>query len=153
MGRARRISKLDYETLAAFRYALRRFLRFTEEGARAAGLTPQQHQLLLAIKGRPGRAWASVGELAEALQIRHHTAVGLVDRCESARLIRRVADSSDRRQVRVLLTAAGEQLLGRLSAENRVELETLKQTLRVGSLGTSATRARPSRTARTRRRG
>ena len=54
----RRINKLDYETLAAFRYALRRFLRFTEDGARAAGLTPHQHQLLLAIKGRPGREWA-----------------------------------------------------------------------------------------------
>ena len=134
MGGKAQINKLDYETLAAFRYALRRFLRFTEEGARAAGLTPQQHQLLLAVKGRPGREWASISELAEALQIRHHAAVGLVDRCESSRLIRRVADPSDRRQVRVFLTRMGEQILGRLSARNRLELETLRQALRLPSL-------------------
>src|SRR5262245_42609204 len=131
MGRARRISKLDYEALAAFRYALRRFLRFTEEGARAAGLTPQQHQLLLAVKGQPGRDWMSITELAEALQIRHHTAVGLVDRCEGARLIQRTPDLRDRRQVRVFLTAKGERVLGRLSTRNRRELETLRQALRL----------------------
>src|SRR5262249_27012707 len=126
--------KADYETLAAFRYALRRFLRFTEEGARAAGLTPQQHQLLLAIKGRPGRSWTSIGELAEALQLRHHTAVGLVDRCEESRLIRRVVDPSDRRLVRVLLTPRGERILERLSSRNRRELETLRRALRPASL-------------------
>ena len=126
-----RIGKLDYEALAAFRYALRRFLRFTEEGARAAGLTPQQHQLLLAVKGQPERDWMSITELAEALQIRHHTAVGLVDRCEGARLIQRTPDPRDRRQVRVFLTARGERILGRLSARNRRELETLRQTLRL----------------------
>ena len=134
MGSKAQINKLDYETLAAFRYALRRFLRFTEDGARAAGLTPHQHQLLLAIKGRPGREWASISELAEALQIRHHAAVGLVDRCESSRLIRRVVDPSDRRQVRVFLTGMGEQILGRLSGRNRLELETLRQALRLPSL-------------------
>ncbi len=126
-----RITKSDYEALAAFRYALRRFLRFTEEGARAAGLTPQQHQLLLAIKGRPGRSWTSIGELAEALQLRHHTAVGLVDRCEEARLIGRVVDPSDRRQVRVLLTTKGERILERLSSRNRQELETLRRALKL----------------------
>jgi len=144
-----RIGKLDYEALAAFRYALRRFLRFSEEGARAAGLTPQQHQLLLAVKGQPGRDWMSITELAEALQIRHHTAVGLVDRCEGARLIERTPDPQDRRQVRVFLTAKGEHILGRLSARNRRELETLRQALRLpfltqrsraGSSGSSASR-------------
>jgi DNA-binding MarR family transcriptional regulator len=134
VARARRITKLDYEALAAFRYALRRFLRFTEEGARAAGLTPQQHQLLLAVKGQQGREWSSIRELAEALRIRHHAAVGLVDRCEDARLIRRVADPVDRRQVRVSLTARGESILARLSARNRRELETLRQALRLPSL-------------------
>jgi DNA-binding MarR family transcriptional regulator len=143
-----RITKLDYEALAAFRHALRRFLRFTEEGARAAGLTPQQHQLLLAVKGRPGREWASIGELAEALQIRHHAAVGLVDRCEASRMIRRVVDPSDARQVRVLLTAAGEGILGRLSARNRRELETLREALRLPSLEPSGRDRRRSRSGR-----
>ena len=128
-----RIGKVDYEALAAFRYALRRFLRFSEEGARAAGLTPQQHQLLLAVKGQPGRDWMSITELAEALQIRHHTAVGLVDRCEGARLIQRAPDPDDRRQVRIFVTAKGERILGRLSARNRRELETLRQALRLPS--------------------
>jgi DNA-binding MarR family transcriptional regulator len=129
MARQEQISKLDYEALAAFRAALRRFLRFTEEGARAAGLTPQQHQLLLAVKGQPGRDWVSIKEVAEALQVRHHAAVGLVDRCEGAGLVRRVADPHDRRQVRVVLTGAGEKVLERLSARNRRELETLREAL------------------------
>ena len=154
MASRRPITKTDYETLASFRYALRRFLRFTEEGARAAGLTPQQHQLLLAIKGRPGRSWTSIGELAEALQIRHHTAVGLVDRCEESKLIRRVVDPSDRRQVRVLLTTKGERILERLSSRNRRELETLRRALRLPSLDDSgiAREPRPAQ-ARSRSRG
>ncbi len=81
------ISKADYEALHAFRYALRRFLHFSEEGARAAGLTAQQQQLLLAVKGQPGRDWATITDLAESLQILHHAAVGLVDRCERAGLV------------------------------------------------------------------
>src|SRR5919201_6359039 len=93
---ASEIGKSDYEALAAFRYALRRFLRFSEQGARAAGLTPQQHQILLAIKGQPGREWASISDLAEGLQVRHHAAVGLVDRCERAGLARRPPDPDDR---------------------------------------------------------
>ncbi len=133
-----RIRKLDYEALAAFRYALRRFLRFSEEGARAAGLTPQQHQLLLAVKGHPGREWVSITELAEALQIRHHAAVGLVDRCEGARLIHRTPDPRDRRQVRVLLTVKGDGILGRLSTRNRRELRTLRQALRLPLLSQRA---------------
>src|SRR5437879_10429198 len=99
------ISKADYEALHAFRHALRRFLRFSEQGAREAGLTPQQHQLLLAVKGQPGRDWATVSDLAEALQISHHAAVGLVDRCARAELAQRLPDPDDRRQVRVTLTA------------------------------------------------
>ena len=125
------LQKSDYEALAAFRAALRRFLRFSEEGARAAGLTPQQHQLLLAVKGQPGRDWASVSELAAALQIRHHATVGLVDRCARAGLVQREPDSEDRRQVRVSLTAQGEQILARLSALNRRELQALQQALRL----------------------
>ena len=75
------LSKEDYESLASFRGALRRFLRFSEEGARAAGITPQQHQALLAVMGQNGRDWASISEIAEFLQLKHHTAVGLIDRC------------------------------------------------------------------------
>src|SRR2546425_4326607 len=124
------ISKADYEALHAFRHALRRFLRFSEEGARAAGLTAQQHQLLLAVKGQPGRDWASVSDLAESLQIRHHAAVGLVDRCERAELVERSPDPHDRRQVRVILTQRGETLLARLWTRNRRELRTLRQALK-----------------------
>jgi DNA-binding MarR family transcriptional regulator len=124
------ISKSEYEALHAFRYALRRFLRFSEDGARAAGLTSQQHQLLLAVKGQRGRSWASVSDLAESLQIRHHAAVGLVDRCARAGLVERSPDPDDRRQVRVSLTPKGEGLLTRLSSRNRRELRTLSQALK-----------------------
>ncbi|MEO6753630.1 MAG: helix-turn-helix domain-containing protein, partial [Chthoniobacteraceae bacterium] len=80
MAARKRLSKSQYEVLAAFRFALRRFLRFSEDAATAAGITPQQHQALLAIKGFPARDRVTVGELAERLQIRHHSAVGLIDR-------------------------------------------------------------------------
>src|SRR5260370_37953633 len=99
--RLKEISKVEYEALAACWHALRRFLRFSEEGARAAGLTPQQHQLLLVVKGQPGRDWASVSDLAESLQIRHHAAVGLLNRCERAGLAVRSQGPNDRRQVMV----------------------------------------------------
>jgi DNA-binding MarR family transcriptional regulator len=124
------ISKADYEALAAFRHALRRFLHFSEEGSRAAGLTPQQHQLLLAVKGQAGRDWATVTDLAEALQIRHHAAVGLVNRSVQASLVVRTPDPTDRRQVRVRLTEKGEAVLARLSSRNLQELRTLRQALR-----------------------
>src|SRR5437870_14477 len=124
------ISKSEYEALHAFRYARRRFLRFSAEGARAAGLTGQQHQLLLAVKGQPGRDWASVSDLAESLQIRHHAAVGLVDRCVLAGRVERTPDPHDRRQVRVRLTPKGETLLARLSSRNQRELRTLRQALK-----------------------
>ena len=81
------VTKAEYESMAAVRYALRRFLRFSEDGAKAVGLTPQQHQALLAIKGYPARDSVTVGELAERLQVRHHSAVGLVDRLEALGLV------------------------------------------------------------------
>lgn len=123
------IDKADYEALHAFRSAIRRFLRFSEDGARAAGLTAQQHQLLLAVKGQHGRDWATITDLAESLQIRHHAAVGLVDRCERAQLVARSPDPIDRRQVRVRLTEKGERILAGLSARNLRELSALRQAL------------------------
>lgn len=129
-GSANALTKRDYEFLAAFRAAVRRFSRFSEEGARALGVPPQQHQVLLCIMGTPGRDWASIGEIAEFLQVRHHTAVGLIDRCVAGELVVRRASAKDRRQVQVVLTPYGNQVLETLSARNLRELQTLRKFLR-----------------------
>jgi DNA-binding MarR family transcriptional regulator len=117
--------KAQYETLAAFRYALRQFVRFSEEAAQAAGVTPQHHQALLAIKGFPGRDRVTVGELAERLQLRHHSAVGLVDRLVAEKLVSRVTSSEDRRRVLLQLTSRGEKVLERLSSVHRKQLQRI----------------------------
>src|SRR5579862_5258142 len=96
-----KVTKAEYEALAGFRHALRLFLRFSEEAALAAGLTPQQHQALLAIQGFPERDYVTVGELAERLQVRHHSAVGLIDRLVTQGLAARRISETDRRQVYV----------------------------------------------------
>ncbi|MEA2552572.1 MAG: hypothetical protein QOJ65_748 [Fimbriimonadaceae bacterium] len=124
------IEKRDYEALAAFRRALRHFLRFSEEGSRAVGLTPQQHQLLLGIKGRPGQEHANVGELADFLYLKHQTVVGLVDRCEAAGLVARETNAADKRRVNVLLTPKGEEVLAKLSERNMNELRQLRKVLK-----------------------
>src|SRR5260221_2588954 len=87
MAGSGKLIKAQYETLAAFRYALRRFIRFSEKAAEVAGITPQQHQALLAIKGFPGRDRVAVGELAERLQLHHHSTVGLIDRLVAEKLV------------------------------------------------------------------
>ncbi len=125
-----RLAKSHYELLAALRHALRRFQRFSRDAALAAGLTPQQHQALLAIKGFPGRDYVSVGELAERLHLRHHSAVGLVNRLVQRELVRRTPSVTDRRQQEVSLTAHGEKLLGRLSAAHLREVRLLRPELR-----------------------
>jgi len=102
-----RLSKTDFETLANFRYRLRRFLRFSEEVTRRHGVTPLQYQLLLQLKGFPGRDWASVSELAERLQAKHHGVVALVSRCEAAGWVTRSVSTDDQRRVEVRLSAAG----------------------------------------------
>lgn len=122
MVRSCRITKSHYETLASLRHALRRFLAFSQGAARDAGLTPQQHQALLAIKGFPGRDYTSVSELAERLHLRHHSAVGLVDRLVRRGLLRRAPSREDRRRVEVRLSARGESLIERLSAVHLSEL-------------------------------
>lgn len=125
----RRLSKKEYESLSAFRYALRRFLRFSEDAAEAVGLTPQQHQALLAIKGFPGRERVTNGELAERLQIKHHSVVGLVNRLESQGLVAREQGDSDRREVYVALTERGAELLERLTAAHQDELRRIAPQL------------------------
>ncbi|HSD84759.1 MAG TPA: MarR family transcriptional regulator [Anaerolineae bacterium] len=120
-----KISKADYETLAAFRYAVRQFLHFSEEAAEAVGLTPQQHQALLTIRGFPGREQVTIRELAERLQIRHHSAVGLVNRLAKQRLVVREAAENDRRQVLITLTSRGLDMLEQLAAVHRAELRRI----------------------------
>ena len=123
----RKMSKTDFETLAEFRYALRRFLRFSEEVTRKSGITPLQYQLMLQIKGFPGRDWASVAELAERLQAKHHGVVALISRCEEAGLVRRNASRGDKRRVEVQLTKKGEECLEQLARLHRDELQSVKR--------------------------
>src|SRR3954447_26728458 len=123
------LSKDDFEALARFRFGIRRYLRFSEETVRRHGVTPQQYQLMLALKGFPGRDWAVVRELAERLQLRHHSVVELIDRAQAEGLVQRGADPDDARAVRVGLTRSGEQLLGRLSALHRDELRRMDALL------------------------
>lgn len=118
-------SKDDYETLAEFRYALRCFLRFSENAAETVGLTLQQHQALLFIIGFPGRERVTIGELAERLQIHHHSAVGLVDRLEEQGLVKRMIANEDRRQVFIGLTEKGMAVLESLANMHREELRHL----------------------------
>ncbi len=113
----------DYKALAQFRYQLRTFLAFSEAAAQRAGLTPQQHQALLALKGFAGPDAASVGDVAKFLLIRHHTAVELMDRMAKLKLVSRGTDPQDARKVRLRLTAKGEQ---KLQALSKIHLEELR---------------------------
>jgi DNA-binding MarR family transcriptional regulator len=119
------ISRADYALLAELRYSLRLFASFSEQAARAAGVSPAQHQALLAIKGFGQRAPLSIGELAERLMIRHHSAVGLVQRLIARDYVRRLPDPGDKRRVRLALRARGERVLARLSAAHRGELRRI----------------------------
>ena len=126
----RSLLKADYETLAEFRYLLRQFGAFSEDAARQAELTVQQHQALLAIKGFPGREELTVGELAERLNLKHHSVVGLVDRLMGRGLIQRRHDAMDRRRVLIALSAKAETLLLTLTLAHRDELRRLAPLLR-----------------------
>lgn len=130
MKQTKTLRKADYETLAAFRYLLRRFIHFSEEAAKTVNITPQQHQALLAIKGFPGRDQVTIGELAERLQLRHHSVVGLVDRLARDKLVAR-APGKDRREVLVQLTDRGEQILADLSYIHRTELRQISPKLKL----------------------
>jgi len=125
----RTLARDDYRTLAEFRYLLRQFGAFSEDAARLAGLTAQQHQALLAIKGFPGRDEISIGELAGRLNLKHHSVVGLLDRLMRRGLIRRRHDAVDRRRVLVGLTKEAEDLLAGLTLAHRDELRRLAPLL------------------------
>lgn len=128
-ARTGRLTRADYERLAEFRYLLRQFSIFSEDAAGLAGLTAQQHQALLAIKGFGAAQSLTVGELAGRLGIKHHSAVGLVDRLRSKSLVTRQPGEQDRRQVILRLTPQAERLLAGLSAVHRNELERLAPLL------------------------
>jgi DNA-binding MarR family transcriptional regulator len=119
------VTKEEYEELAAFRYRLRQFLRFSEEAARSVGLTVQQHQALLAVMGFPGRDRITIGELAERLQIAHHSAVGLVERGVAQKLFLKRIGTEDARQVYITVTARGRTILDRLAAAHQEERRRL----------------------------
>jgi len=124
------LEKEDYEALGAFRRSLRQFLRFSEQSSRAVGLTPQQHQLLLAIMSQPGKDHASLKEIADFLQLKHQTVVGLTDRCEAAGLVRRESSTVDKRRVNVFLMPKGLELLAKLSQRNMDELRAMRKFLK-----------------------
>jgi DNA-binding MarR family transcriptional regulator len=125
-----RIADADYERLLEFRTGLRRFLRWSEEQAQAAGVSPAQHQLLLAIRGHSDSRGPTIGDVAEYLLLRHHSAVELVDRAVTAGLVRRRQDRDDHRVVRLQLTARGAEKLRRLTAVTLEELARLSPRLR-----------------------
>lgn len=112
----------DYQSLAEVRYQIRRFLHFSEQASRSAGLEPRQYQLLLAVKGLPRDVRPRIGELAERLQIQHHSAVELVNRLESGGFVRRQRGGEDRREVLLSLTVKGENILRELALHHRAEL-------------------------------
>lgn len=135
---ARTVSKSEFEKLADFRYQVRRYLRFSEEVTRRSGITSLQYLLLLQVAGFPGRDWATIGELAERLQAKHHGVVSLVSRCEALGLVRRSVSASDKRQVEVRLTREGARRVERLASLHRRELLSLKGTFKMPDLAASS---------------
>jgi DNA-binding MarR family transcriptional regulator len=123
--KTRRVPQSDLRALAAFRYELRRFLAFSEQAARGAGIEPQQHQLLLALGGLPAGQRPNIRTLAQRLCVQHHTTVALVDKLEERGLVLRERSTEDRREVLVLLTGTGTELLQQLSRLHRDQLRSV----------------------------
>jgi DNA-binding MarR family transcriptional regulator len=119
----------DYRDHADFRCAYRHFMRYAEEQARVAGITPQQYFLLLVVRGHANQPRVNIGEIADALQIRHHGASLLVDRCVKRGLLQRMEDPEDRRRVHVWLTEEGQRILDHVMDANRRKLGTLQEML------------------------
>lgn len=124
-----RLSRQDFEKLLEFRVTLRRFQRWSEDQAQAAGLTHVQHQLLVAIKGHPGGRPPTIGDLAGYLLLRPHSTVELVDRAEAAGLVRRTSDSDDGRVIRVRLTPEGDRIMQELTLAHLERLHELAAVL------------------------
>lgn len=124
------IGDIDYQRLLLFRTGVRRFLHWSAQQAEAAGLTAAQHQLLLAIRGHQDSRGPTIGDVADYLFLRHHSAVGLVDRAESAGLVERLQDQDDRRVVRLRLTPKGAGILAQLSQVHLEELARLAPEVR-----------------------
>ncbi|HEX5659086.1 MAG TPA: MarR family winged helix-turn-helix transcriptional regulator [Polyangiales bacterium] len=120
-----KISNTDYHSLAAFRFEIRKFLAFSEQAARSAGIEPQQHQLLLIVRSMSGDARPTIRLAADRLCVKHHTAVALVDKLERRRLLARERGSADKREVLLRLTAEGEEMLHELSSVHREQLRTV----------------------------
>jgi DNA-binding MarR family transcriptional regulator len=145
-------SQTEIRYLARFRHTIRRLLRASEEAARLAGLSPHHHQLLLGIAGFTGKPYATISELAEFLQLRHHSVVGLVDRAEDIGLVRRRHNPNNRREVHVSLTAEGEKRLRALAGLHRKELNGMRRSLDILDVAsdTGARRGAKPRPARKR---
>lgn len=126
-----KLTTRDYAQLAAFRHALRRFLRFSEAAAAKAGLTAQHYQAMLILRGCPEGKRITINDLAQQILIKHNSAVGLVDRLAQERLIIREPSSADRRKVELRLTGRGRQVLARLAATHRRELQRVGPILKV----------------------
>ncbi|MHB8622680.1 MAG: MarR family winged helix-turn-helix transcriptional regulator [Sulfuricaulis sp.] len=120
------LTKEEFEAISNLRYQIRRFLRFSEHAVRRAGITPLQYLLLLHVRGFPGRDWATIAELAERLQAKHHGAVALVLRCEELGLVTKHPGRADRREMHVTLSAKGNKVLQRLARLHRSELHSLR---------------------------
>ncbi len=119
------VSDDDYRRLAEFRYQIRRFLAFSTQAARAAGLEPRQHQLLLALKGLPLGTHPTIGEISERLQLHHNTTVELINRLETRGFVQRRQSSEDRRKVLIDITPAGDVVLQELSRHHLSELRSI----------------------------
>lgn len=119
-----KISSSNYRALAAFRYEIRKFLAFSEQAARQSGIEPQQHQLLLAVRGLPEGTRPTIGAIAERLCVKHHTAVALVDKLEASGLVARKRSTEDRREVLLELTPQGKAVLRGLSSLHRQQLQS-----------------------------
>ena len=136
----RKMAKADFEILAQFRYQLRHLLRFSEELTHRNGITPLQYQLMLQIRGFPGRDWATVAELAERLQAKHHGVVALVSRCEALGLVQRKNSAIDLRRVEIHLTSEGERCIAQLARLHRAELGSLQEILALTGLASPPAR-------------
>ena len=121
---AKTLAEPEYQALAELRHQIRRFLHFSEQAARRGGVEPRQHQFMLALKGLPSGVRPRIGELAERLQIQHHSAVELTNRLAAGGYVRRQRGGDDRREVLLALTLRGEQVLRRLSLHHKDELRS-----------------------------